>query len=147
MTAGMQAPQASAVKRAAKGTLRRDALRRFGIAAGVAWTAPVVMSLYSPAGRADGRHTGTEHDATTAPPDLECVGTTCGAFEVCSHGEPDDESDDCVCVTTADGLGLCTPGSLSCTGLEECGPGNSCPPGTTCARGSTRVAARRCASR
>ncbi len=114
------------------GLSRRDALRRFGIAAGVAWTAPVVMSLYSPAG-AQTVGTPGPNTSTTAPPDLECVGTTCGAFEVCSHGLPDDESDDCVCVTTADGLGLCTPGSLTCVGLEECGPGNSCPPGTTCA--------------
>jgi len=118
------------------GFSRRDALRRLGIAAGVAWTAPVVLSLYSPAGAQTVGTPGPNTTTTNEPPDLECVGTTCGAFEICSTGDPnlpDDPSDDCVCVSTADGLGLCTPGSLSCVGLAECGPDNSCPPGTTCA--------------
>jgi hypothetical protein len=110
------------------GLSRRDALRRFGIAAGVAWTAPVVMSLYSPAGAQTVGSPGPNTTTTIAPPDLECIGGVCGALEGCTSTNPD-----CVCVATADGLGLCTPGSGACVDFLECGADMSCPPGTTCA--------------
>lgn len=114
------------------GLSRRDALRRFGIAAGVAWTAPVVMSLYSPAGAQTVGSPGPNTTSpTTAPPDLECIGNLCGDLEGCSSANPD-----CICVATTDGLGLCVPGAGECIDFEECGPDNSCPPGTTCATGT-----------
>ncbi len=141
MTAGTQAPQARAVKRTVAGDCQRGALRRFGIAAGVAWTAPVVMSLYSPAGAQTVGSPGPNTTTTIAPPDLECTGGVCGALVGCTSTNPD-----CVCVATADGLGLCTPGSRACvdfpgvrTATIRARPARPVRP--------TRAAGSRCASR
>ena len=112
------------------GLSRRDALRRFGIAAGVAWTAPVVMSLYSPAGaQTVGSPGPSTTTSTTAPPDLECIGGTCGELPELQFCEPGLR----VRRRPPTALGFCTPGSLACADLAECGPDGACPPGTTCA--------------
>ncbi|MGH8979384.1 MAG: twin-arginine translocation signal domain-containing protein [Acidimicrobiia bacterium] len=104
---------------------RRDALKRLGAAAGVAWSAPVVMSFFSPASA----QTGTPPPPTTptSEPEIECMGAACGQEVFCSS-----QNDDCICVATTDGLGLCAPGSLVCNDLLTCSDGE-CPGGSTCA--------------
>jgi hypothetical protein len=95
---------------------RRRMLKRIGAGAAVAWSAPVLSSLRTPA------------FAQYPPPHEECRGATCAAFIPCSGPNPD-----CVCVTTSEGTGTCTPGSTLCSTLAICGPGGACAPGTFCA--------------
>jgi hypothetical protein len=105
---------------------RRDALKKLGVAAGVAWSAPVVMSFTNAAGAATGSPVTTT-TTTMPPPDPECMGATCETFRECSSLNPD-----CICITTPDG-GLCVPGSTSCEVGPPCEPGNVCPDGFFCA--------------
>jgi hypothetical protein len=84
------------------------------------------MSFYSAASAQVGTPPPPTTD-TTAPPDIECIGGVCGSLPQCSSADPD-----CVCVSTTDGLGLCSPGALICAALDLCPDGN-CPPGSTCA--------------
>jgi hypothetical protein len=95
---------------------RRRMLKRIGAGAAVAWSAPVLSSLRTPA------------FAQYPPPHEECRGAVCGSFLECSGPNPD-----CICVTTSQGTGTCTPGSTLCADLAICGTGGSCPPGTFCA--------------
>jgi hypothetical protein len=99
---------------------RRRLLKRMGAGAAIAWSAPVLQSLVSPAFAQYG---------TPAP---ECQGATCATFIPCSSGNPD-----CVCVSTDEG-GFCIPGSTQCAGLPLCPGGTSaeCPAGTVCAVGT-----------
>jgi hypothetical protein len=105
---------------------RRDALRRLGLMAGVAWSAPVVLSVASPAAAAGTPAPGTTTSTSTTLPPAECVGGTCQEFPQCSSNA------DCVCAITADGGTLCLPGSVGCNSLDVCGPNLDCPPGFTC---------------
>jgi hypothetical protein len=91
---------------------RRRLLKRMGAGAAIAWSAPVLQSLVSPAFAQYG---------TPAP---ECRGATCATFVPCSGSNPD-----CVCVSTDQGLGFCVPGSTACAPLLDC----PCPPGSVCA--------------
>jgi hypothetical protein len=103
---------------------RRDALKKLGIGAGIAWSAPVVMSFFSSASAA-----GTPSPTSTSssiPVNPECTGATCDTFVQCS------ENLDCVCASTSDGDGLCLPGSVACEDFQACGPGFSCPDGFVC---------------
>lgn len=108
---------------------RRDALKKFGVAAGIAWSAPVVMTFYNAAGAATGSPSPTTTGATTTTPPPPCDGGTCdnGDFPACSTNV------DCICVMDAAGAGRCVPGPLFCEPFDTCGPGNSCPPGFFCA--------------
>jgi len=105
---------------------RRDALRKAGVAAGIAWTAPVVTSFFSRAAA------GTPPQATTTTtgpePHPECIGATCTTFRPCSSGNPD-----CVCVTSSGGSGFCIPGSTLCASLTSCDAELNCPPESFCA--------------
>jgi hypothetical protein len=62
-------------------------------------------------------------------PNSGCVGATCETFVPCSTNP------DCVCVTVAEGGGLCVPGSTACAGLATC-PAGACPEGSLCAIGT-----------
>lgn len=64
-------------------------------------------------------------------PDPECQGETCGTFTSCNLPSlcltP-------VCVTTAEGGGLCVEGATPCAGLPRCPGGTGdCPEGWICA--------------
>jgi hypothetical protein len=106
------------------GLSRRAALKRLGVAAGVAWSTPVVMSFFTPASAAVGTPSPTTTSTTVVP--VECIGGICGELIECSSENPD-----CVCVSTVDG-GLCIPGATECFGLPLC-PDGVCPAGSTCA--------------
>jgi hypothetical protein len=88
----------------------------------------VVMSLYSPAGAQTVGSLGP--NTTTTTPELDCIGAQCPDNRRCSSVNP---LEDCICVSTADGLGLCIPGVSACVDFVECGPGNKCPTGSICA--------------
>ena len=112
-------------KRVDGGLSRRDALRRFGIAAGVAWTAPVVMSLYSPPARRRSAHPART-TTTTAParPRVHRRHVRCVAEVAASANRglrvrrrPPTAS------------ACARPGSLACAGLEECGADGAVPAG------------------
>jgi hypothetical protein len=110
---------------------RRDALKKLGVGAGIAWSAPVVMTFYNAAGAAAGTPSPTTSaETTTVPPPTDCdSGGTCNdGFPECLGG--------CICVTDAAGGSRCVPGPFSCFALDTCGPGNSCPPGFFCALGT-----------
>ena len=62
-------------------------------------------------------------------PNAACVGATCNTFVPCSSNS------DCVCVTIAEGGGLCVPGSTACAGLAICDSA-PCPAGSLCAIGT-----------
>jgi hypothetical protein len=96
---------------------RRRMLKRIGAAGAVAWSAPILSSVRTPAFAQYG-----------PPPQPQCAGATCLTFAQCSLTNPD-----CVCVTTGTGTGTCVPGSTQCAPLSDCGPGNTCPPGFFCA--------------
>jgi hypothetical protein len=107
---------------------RRDALKKIGMGAGVAWSAPVAMSFFERASAASGSPAPTSTTSTSLPPPVEdCLGATCETFVPCTSLNPD-----CICVTTPDGP-FCVPGSTPCTAGPQCGAGNTCPPGYLCA--------------
>jgi hypothetical protein len=112
---------------------RRDALKKLGVAAGIAWSAPVVMTFYNAAGAAAGSPSPTTSaETTTVPPPPECIGgQTCPNLVPCST-----EAAECVCVTDAAGGGRCVPARPACQDVITCGPDNSCPPGSFCALGT-----------
>jgi hypothetical protein len=111
---------------------RRDALKKIGIGAGIAWSAPVVLSFYNAAGAATGtpdNSTTTTGETTVPPNHPECVGATCATFTPCSSSNPD-----CICVSTPDpAIAFCVPGSTPCNIGPVCAPDGSCPPGMFCA--------------
>ena len=98
-----------------EGVARRDVLKRLGVAAGVAWAAPVLTTIQTPAAAAD---VGT-------PNNPECAGATCASFTPCSTNV------DCVCGSVAGGGGICVPGSTACESLQPC-DNLVCPPGSVC---------------
>lgn len=113
---------------------RRDALKKLGAGAGVAWTAPVAMSFFSQAAAGTPPPTTTSSTSTSLPPEIpECRGATCETFVPCSSSNAD-----CVCVDVPPRIGavggFCIPGSTQCASLTACGPGDSCTPGFVCAK-------------
>jgi hypothetical protein len=111
---------------------RRDALKKIGIGAGIAWSAPVVLSFYNAAGAASGTPDySTSTTAETIPPaHPECAGAVCNEFEPgCSSANAD-----CICVSTPDpSVSFCAPGATLCTVGPACAPDFTCPPGYFCA--------------
>ena len=64
-------------------------------------------------------------------PNPECQGAECGSFQPCNLPNT---CIDPVCVTTAEGGGLCVEGQTPCAGLIRCPNGTGdCPPGSICA--------------
>jgi hypothetical protein len=92
---------------------RRRMLKRIGAGAAVAWSAPILSSLRTPA--------FAQYEAP------ECIGQTCASFTPCSSANPD-----CVCVDCRT-TGRCVPGSTSCASLEACSSTDPCPAGSCCA--------------
>jgi hypothetical protein len=92
---------------------RRRMLKRIGAGAAVAWSAPILSSLRTPA------------FAQYEQP--QCVAATCTTFVACSGPNPD-----CVCVNCS-GTGLCVPGSTSCGSLTQCTTNADCPSDACCA--------------
>ena len=103
----------------AEGVARREVLKRLGVAAGVAWAAPVLTTLHMPASAAN---VGT-------PNPQQCAGATCASFTPCSTNI------DCVCGSVVGGGGLCIPGSTPCESLSPC-ENLGCPPGSVCSADS-----------
>lgn len=122
-----QEPEASQVERIS----RRRALKRIGAAgAAVAWSAPLLSSLRTPA------------FAQASPRCRE--GFSCGGdFETCS------DSPFCVCTSTVDGAECldtnCTGLGVGCTTNDQCetlvGPGARCQPAGTGCCGNQCIAA------
>jgi hypothetical protein len=114
------------------GVSRRDALKKIGIGAGIAWSAPVVLSFYNAAGAATGSpDNSTTTTAETLPPlHPECTGAACMEFDPgCSSTNPD-----CICVSTPDpSVSFCVPGATVCEVGPVCAPDLTCPPGMFCA--------------
>src|SRR2546425_252827 len=101
---------------------RRTMLKRIGAAGAVAWVAPVISSLNTPAFAAS---------LATHP---ECERATCDNFLPCSSANPD-----CVCVSSDQG-GFCVPGStpcpdITCNTSADCASGSFCATGTCCGVG------------
>jgi hypothetical protein len=107
---------------------RRDALKKAGVVAGVAWTAPVFLSLQTQAGATGSLPPKTSTTGETVPPHPECTGATCDTFVPCSSSNPD-----CICVKNAAGGGACVPGSTPCDSGPLCDRNLECPPGFFCA--------------
>jgi hypothetical protein len=64
-------------------------------------------------------------------PDPECEGATCATFTPCNL--PNNCTSP-VCVTIAEGGGVCVEGTTPCAGLIPCPGGTGdCPPGSLCA--------------
>jgi hypothetical protein len=101
------------MEKVTNGISRRRMLKRIGAGAAVAWSAPILSSLRTPA------------FAQYEQP--QCVAATCTTFVECSGPNPD-----CVCVN-CDGVGICVPGSTSCGGLTPCDGTEDCAAGECCA--------------
>ena len=111
---------------------RRDALKKIGIGAGIAWSAPVVLSFYNAAGAA----TGTPESPTTP--------STRTRRRIPDVRRLDVRSDVVPCSSTQPRLRLrrersdpnssfCVPGSTPCAIGPACAPDLTCPPGFFCA--------------
>jgi hypothetical protein len=98
-------------QRAGKGISRRSMLKRLGVGAAVAWSAPVLTSLRTPAWAQYG----------LCPDCVDCTfmgvcGTDCACVGV--------PSPDCFCAS----FGFCTSPNPVCATDEDCGPGARCAP-------------------
>ena len=99
------------------GISRRRMLKRIGAGAAVAWTAPVLTSLRTPA------------FAQGSPPSSSCEGCTdCGPLVPCGTGN-------CGCFPAIPSR-ACHCGELfsgACADFAKCNPdGSGCPAGTVC---------------
>ena len=106
---------------------RRDALKKIGIGAGIAWSAPVVLSFYNAAGAATGTPDNSTTTVETAPPfHPECTGAVCNEYDPgCSSTNAD-----CICVSTPDpSVSFCVPGATRCDVGPLCAPDSQLPPG------------------
>jgi len=98
---------------------RRKALKRMGAGAAIAWSAPVLSSLRTPA-------FAQPYPPRCDPTDCEFV---CGqGFVVCGQGS---QGFDCVCDHDLQDNCLCLNDAF-CSDLAACGPAGECPSGTHC---------------
>jgi hypothetical protein len=93
-----------------EGVSRRKMIKRIGAGAAIAWTAPILTSIRTPAFAA-------------SPSCAEPCDAVCGNFPSCGSS--------CFCSRDAGGACFCWTDNL-CANLQDCGPGNSCPTGQTC---------------
>ena len=101
----------------AEGVTRRQALKRLGVGTAIAWSAPVLSSINTPA-FAQGNGT----------PVCAGVDWQCGAEEVeCGDTGP---FDFCLCTVDVEGNEVCIEDDF-CFFLEPC-DGNDCPPDHVC---------------
>ena len=99
-----------------EGISRRSALKRLGIATGIAWTTPVVSSIRIPA---------------FAGSPVGCAGGhfDCGNPIFCGTGNNELA---CFCATSLAGQPMCV-NDLFCEDLTACTSDSGCPPGWICA--------------
>jgi hypothetical protein len=104
---------------AERGIARRKVLKRIGAGAVVAWTAPIVTSIRTPA-----------FAQTDVDPNLCNDPGYCGNDVACG---PDGS---CLCYTDIDqgpgGIGHCGPIIQSCPGPQPCNHDEDCPFGSRC---------------
>jgi hypothetical protein len=100
------------------GISRRRMLKRIGAGAAVAWSAPILTSIRSPA-FAQGSPT------ECGVPGIDCF--TCDIRELDCNGDPL-----CGCVPTQESDCFCIA-PQSCAGLQPCNSSSECPAGTRCA--------------
>lgn len=106
---------------------RREVLKKLGIGAGVAWTAPVATGFLTQAAAA-GTPAPTTTDTTLPPPICDCSGNPCGTtpLNYC------DAISGCLCATTNSGACQCfipicvAPGAGPCTMDDDCPSGYAC---------------------
>jgi hypothetical protein len=105
---------------AVDGISRRRMLKRIGAGAAVAWTAPILTSIRTPAFAQSGE--------SPCDPGAPCdINTPCNVAIACHNGNPL-----CNCWVNAD-HNACFCGDLdACSNHQPCGPGNSCPSGQVC---------------
>ncbi len=106
---------------------RRKMLRNVGIAGAMAWTAPVLSSLGSPAfASVQSRHNKTCRDFVLQDP----ANGACGVCNINSVGC--ENNGGCFCIVNVKGCCFCTQGA-SCASLIPCPQGQfQCPTGQQC---------------
>jgi hypothetical protein len=100
------------------GVSRRSVLKGMGAGAAIAWSAPILQSIASPAFAQYG-------------PDADCAPATCATFVTCGAGG------DCICISCSSGGGICVPGQTLCQDLEPCGPNGECGTDACCENQTT----------
>ena len=99
------------------GISRRKMLKRIGAGAAVAWTAPILTSIKTPAFAATPTSTCDGCDlGSPCAPAIDChnSGGSCNCWVNSSHTA-------CFCGPL-----------VACSTLTPCGPGDTCAPGQTC---------------
>jgi hypothetical protein len=105
-----------------QGISRRRALKRIGVAAGIAWTAPIVASIRTPA------FAGSPV-AGCSDQDFVCG----GPLTVCGQGN---NGLDCFCEKGSSGSTICVNDLFCDDGLTVCTSDTDCPSGWICAADS-----------
>ncbi len=93
------------------GLSRRDVLKRGGIVAGVAWTAPVLMSVMTPAAA-----------VSPCPPNTQACTTTSGSTICCpipASGIPPDTCPDGECIPAGELGGFCLNNGMGAGGCND----------------------------
>lgn len=100
-----------------QGISRRSALKRIGVAAGIAWTAPIVTSIRTPA-------------FAGSAPTSACSGKgfSCGDPSICGTGS---NFLVCFCVRNAAGAPVCA-NDMYCEDVVACSADVDCPSGWIC---------------
>lgn len=108
---------------AAGGLTRRDTLKRIGVVGGIAWAAPVLSTVNSPAFAQQG---------SPPPNNVECNGQTPNCEEQtadqCGSSGP---FEFCFCTVDSAGAPQCVEDQF-CEDLDPCGMGDTCPTGFIC---------------
>jgi hypothetical protein len=105
---------------AATGISRRNALKRIGAGAAVAWTTPAIMSMST---------------AASAGSPSPCVPGTgpCGKGAPCDvHADCGPPGSGCACFFLTDGTQFCSAGEYGCNGTLLCETNDDCPCGWAC---------------
>jgi hypothetical protein len=103
---------------------RRKIIQRIGAGTALAWSAPVLQSLASPA-HAQG---GSPVPPTPCPPGLNCDGS-CGTFPQC--GSSNCPRPVCICDRDTEGNCFCWNDAL-CADIDTCNSSADCDPGFRC---------------
>lgn len=114
-------PEESHIDVSENGISRRRMIKRIGAGAAIAWSAPILTSLKSPA---------FAQPSPIAPcdPGAPCdLNAPCNVAIPCKGGNPA-----CNCWVLADRSSCFCGGLILCSDLQFCGPGDTCPPGEVC---------------
>jgi hypothetical protein len=101
-------------------TTRREILKKVGIGAAVAWSAPAVLSV----------------DAAFAGGSPRCPADGCQKDGQCAAAATCGPTGDCACFFTTEpgDQTACTNGEFSCSGQQVCQTCDDCPSGWSCVR-------------